>query len=668
MTAKSPKMNISLRLGVLLIFALSLLVYANSFTNEFVWDDEFLIQKNPAITSWKLAWVHFAIDLYHSYSNYYRPIQMLSYMTDFSIWRLSPFGYHLTNTLLHILVSVAFLILFRRLGAGTGVSLAAALLFSVHPANTAAVTYISGRADALAALFIALSLLSFHGHFKAVHAKKAIILYWLSVSCALTALLSKETALVIPVALFALKNVYISGEEVGRSRKFLGFHYLSPYFAFFAVYMILRLGALNFQPDILPSFDYGLPARLLTAVKSLGMYIGIIFLPLDLRMERSIRYISSPCDPIFIASVFLIILFVLLTARIRRELRNAYFGLIFFAVFIIPVMNFYPLRNNMAEHWLYIPIFGFLIFITSLASRALRRYPGSGVWLISLFLATLAFFSVRTVLRNREWKDESSIYTHTFEYNPESVKILNNLGNLYHNQGDFGEAIYFHNKALDINPREHKTLYNLARDYDEMGLKAKALLLYEKSVRSRPGFAKAHYGRGKVNESLARYEEAVISYQKAIRCDPSLTKAYIRLGDIFYERQDYYKAVRLFKDATKRNPYSGEAFNYLGNVQFKLGLYQEACTSYQKAVSLAPLKAECHLNLGVTYGELGRYEEAFASIQTAYEIRPRDVDTLINMGVASFYRGREGRARRFWLSALELEPGNEVAARYLKLR
>src|SRR4051812_32046687 len=144
-----------------------LLVYAPELNGSLIWDDYYLIRENPFFRSPVFGLEVFRHYLFFdSFSTYYRPVQNWSYMLDYWIWRGNPYGYHCTNILIHSLSGFLLFLLLRqllpRLGAkiGDGVStrcdlaaLLVALVWVVHPVHNAAVAYISGRADSLAALF-----------------------------------------------------------------------------------------------------------------------------------------------------------------------------------------------------------------------------------------------------------------------------------------------------------------------------------------------------------------------------------------------------------------------------------------------------------------------------------------------------------------------------------
>src|SRR6185295_4749052 len=147
-----------------LLAAIGLLVYANSFHNDMIWDDLVIIPPNEYIQTFDVRKI-FTTDVHHfSYqtSNFYRPLQMLSYAVNYKFGGLNVFGYHLINTLIHIVNAWLIFLIFMRLNERlllaetrkwrVGVLLGT-ILWLVHPIHTQNTTYISGRADLLVAMF-----------------------------------------------------------------------------------------------------------------------------------------------------------------------------------------------------------------------------------------------------------------------------------------------------------------------------------------------------------------------------------------------------------------------------------------------------------------------------------------------------------------------------------
>src|SRR3990172_4407065 len=86
----------------LIIIFISVLLYLNTLSNTFVYDDAYVISENYFIKSWGNLPKLFTKDyLPFPGELSYRPIVTLTYFFDYAIWRLNPLGYHLTNVILH---------------------------------------------------------------------------------------------------------------------------------------------------------------------------------------------------------------------------------------------------------------------------------------------------------------------------------------------------------------------------------------------------------------------------------------------------------------------------------------------------------------------------------------------------------------------------------------
>src|SRR2546428_3966720 len=150
-------------LAVLLIIIAVFACYAPALKNGFVWDDTALILRDPLIRSWRLipeGFNHFLfVDA--TASDFYRPLQRLSYTFDYAAFAFQPGGYHLVSIFWHALAAVALLFFADELLLAFGVeqrirrwvAFSAALIWTIHPVQSAAVVYVSGRADPMAAAF-----------------------------------------------------------------------------------------------------------------------------------------------------------------------------------------------------------------------------------------------------------------------------------------------------------------------------------------------------------------------------------------------------------------------------------------------------------------------------------------------------------------------------------
>ena len=147
---------------ILIIVILGSLVYANSLGGEFIWDDLSFIRDNAFLKDWSNVPHIFTETATTSMDvgggsvryNLYRPLQWLTFMADYSVWKLNPLGYHLTNIFLHISAALILFWFIALLFRSRMLSFLTALFFVIHPVHTEAVAYISGRADPLGLIFM----------------------------------------------------------------------------------------------------------------------------------------------------------------------------------------------------------------------------------------------------------------------------------------------------------------------------------------------------------------------------------------------------------------------------------------------------------------------------------------------------------------------------------
>jgi hypothetical protein len=191
-------------------------------------------------------------------SLFYRPIATLSYSLDYAIWGLDPFGYHLTDLILHILVSLSVFLLLLRLTEGKQVvAWLGAVIFTLHPILVETVPAIPRRHDVMAALFLLVSLLLFLKHFSGQERRRVCLLG--SLVCYLLALGAKEIAVIFPalilgyLVIFSPNRKSIFARIGGALKSSLPFLVVTPLFLGFRAYIVRGVG--GYDPTVVPSSD-----------------------------------------------------------------------------------------------------------------------------------------------------------------------------------------------------------------------------------------------------------------------------------------------------------------------------------------------------------------------------------------------------------------------------
>jgi hypothetical protein len=456
-------------LPALFLALVVLALYAPALRNEFVWDDTALVLRDPLIRSWQLipeAFQHFLF-LDATPSDFYRPIQRLTYLIDYAAFVFTPAGYHLTSILCHIGATLALLLLGRELlrlwdveeQKARRLAFLAALAWAIHPVHTAAVAYISGRADPLAAAFGFLGLYCALRALPAAGSRRSLLLFFGSVLFLLSAL-SKETGLVFPLLWIAILIRKKSWKQMLLAVVivvFVGVTYLS-----------LRLPAEhNPAPRLSPPAP--LLVRPIVVARAFAEYTGLILFPIHLHMDRDVE--SHPTGPgeasvesaarlelQTLLGVLLIAATVYWMVRSRTRDPAVFACLILAAISYVPVSGIMPLNATLAEHWLYVPL-AFLFLAAALALSRLRiPFPA----LAAVLALWLVFLGARTCLRTFDWKNQRTFLERTMASGGETVRTLINLGSLEMHGGHFDIAKKHLEAALKKEPNQPLAIINLA--------------------------------------------------------------------------------------------------------------------------------------------------------------------------------------------------------------
>jgi hypothetical protein len=279
---------------VALLILCGLAVYAPSFKNEMFWDDNDFILNNTYIKEWKQFPKLFTgnvIEGAELVSNYYRPVLLTVFSIEWHLWGTSVAGWHIVNALVHALNAALLFLLLEKLFKKRWLALLASSIFLLHPVQVEAVAYVNSFGDSLSLFWMLLSLLFFY---RAIAAKaNAFTSLWYYAALALypLAVLSKETAIILPGLIFLIS--FFQDRRTFWQRTLKALLLALPFLIAGGAYMLLRAGPLNFQNTFnlyneSNAFTTSILLRIATFFKIFVVYIGLIFWPQHLHMERTI--------------------------------------------------------------------------------------------------------------------------------------------------------------------------------------------------------------------------------------------------------------------------------------------------------------------------------------------------------------------------------------------
>lgn len=565
---------------VLAVVVVTGLIYANVFQNQFLFDDLQTIVELQQREGGQGALTD-VLALLHGRPAY-RPIRTASYAFDYALSGLDPWGYHLANTAYHALAAVAVYLIARGLFGGTPSALLAALLFAVHPVQTDAVTYMSGRRDILSGLFV---LAGFYA-FMRYRATGRLGYLATMLPLYLLAFFSKESGIILPVLCVAYDVLrHLRKGAAGEPVKPWSASWAIPFTDIcaaiagavsearwlylsgvalgggFAAYVLLLVRGTWQQAYHGGSLWF----TLLTMARVVRHYLTLMVWPLTLNADYSYNAFpvttSSGDLQAWLAVLLLAVLWygILATARIRPI---AAFGGAWFFLALLPVSQIVPHHEMMAEHFLYVPIVGFALAVAGLLdpylSDVYRRRT-----LYPVCLIVLALLSVRTVWRNADWRDQLTLWGKTVEVAPESARARNNLAGAY------------------------LQLHQLTAAEEQ--LKA--------ALRIRPDFAPARANLGKLHLDRGDLDSAEQELRAALADSKEDAIPRLWLGVVYARKGEMTEAEQQFQAAASWPPYDAYAYNNLGVLRARAGRLDEAAGMFREAVRRMPALTEATDNL-----------------------------------------------------------------------
>jgi tetratricopeptide (TPR) repeat protein len=524
------------------------LLYGRGICGPFIYDDLSHIQENPALSSWEntlhyfRAGDTFAHDLLPGGGSAYRPLLWLSLAVDRHLWGLNPCGFHITNLILHWMCGFLSFILLRRMQVPTMLSVATCLLWLGLPINSEAVAWISGRTYPLMYIFLMLSLLMAESYLK----KGSIPTLFLYSAALLGALLSNEEGiLALPLTMLL---AYFS--ERTAQRRWLALALTGAVAD--GVYLVSR--------ELVSAHMPGGPPLFSIIGTLFFKYVAWMLLPLHMSVERSTDVPANRFSVIAATAIVGLLCLLGMIYWLRKRLPLSAFGLIWMAIALLPFCGIVPIYQGMAERYVYLASFGFILAIVAAVWQSKAAARSTLVCIVILWGLWGAWH-----LRSRvsDWNNPIALYQASLETTPGSIKLLNNLGGAFETSRNLSKAMECYKKALELNPK----------------------------------YVPAIIGIGNIDQRTGDMDGAEQEYRRAITIEPSEEAAYCYLGALSFREGKIDSAIQNLSKAIVINPSDPTPYDDLGVVYQKMGDSERAIQMYNKVLALKPGDPEALTNL-----------------------------------------------------------------------
>jgi len=566
-----PKITANHLLPIAILALVSLVVYFNSLTNGFVYDDYATIIENKYIQHPGKSLPSLFSRSYFNIASgeaSYRPVATLSYYLIYSIGELNATYYHLFSVVLHALNVILVYLLANLIIKNRHSALIAGLLFACHPALTEAVDAISYNEDLLTAAFFFLAFICYAG-IKTGEVKSCIKIYVLSLISFLLALLSKEMAITLPAVIF-LYDLAIR-DAGGRSFSLNSIpgtikdriYFYSGYVAVSLFYLYLRFGAFYHPGESIKPVYGSLIERIIYLPAHIFSFIKLAVFPAHLNADYVFSYPHSFFDIANLVGLFIVSGLVVGSFFIYKKSKVIFIGIWWFLITLFPVYNLIPLFNPFADRYLYIPLVGFCVVFAFVLNDFLGWRPpqsrSSKLITPIAVVIIVSLYSAVTIARHSDWKDGLTLWSKTVKSSPNSSVAHGSLGRAYQEIGRLDEAVEEYKRAIAIYPDDYKAHYNLGVVYDQQGLLDKTVQSYQRAIQINPAYPNAHFNLGIIYQKQGLMDKAIGHFRKVTELDPADFEARNNLGVAYAVQGRLDKAIKEWEKVLEIDPVNKSA-------------------------------------------------------------------------------------------------------------
>lgn len=565
---------------VWMVLLITAITYVGTVRFDFVYDDYPQIVFNPFLRAWHFVPQYFVSSVWKQVSpltpgNYYRPLFLLFTRVCYSIFGDRAFGWHLVAIGLHLVVVWLAYVLVRRITGQFTIAWLAALIFGVHPIHHEVVAWVSATTESL---FAILFLLAFLAYLQSRERAKA---FWMTLSCALyaLALLSKETAIVLPALIFAdawIRYTPFENESpAGYPGRFRSALASAVWFVPVALlYLIVRFSILS---GFGHSFVHVSPVVwLLTLPSILLFYVRNWFFPVRLSESYDLYYQTNLNFMHVLLPLAILIALGVAVWFLRNRLgaKTVGYAVAWIVIPLLPALDTFVFRPDELVHdrYFYIPSIGAALLVALIVERAAKtklRLFGQPLHVVaagSALAIVLSFFAGRAA---SFWSSNYILFSRAHQIAPLNGTAMNNLA-----------AEMISRQELD--------------------------------------------GAQKILET-------------GYRNDPLDFRFALNLGRLYYRERDYQKAESFMLQVKGLDPDLAETYLYLGQIQLRQNHPMQAQESLRHAVALNPYSAPFHTSYGIVLALNGDCTDANQQFEASLALNPGDPITTIQM-----YRCRAG--------------------------
>ena len=665
-----------------LVALVTFAVFSRALRNGFVnWDDFETIVENQNFRgfSWShLRWMFTTFHLGH-----YQPLSWLTFSLDYLLWGQDPFGYHLTNILLHSANAVLFYFVSRRLLALAARSAAdlplrlaagfAALIFSIHPLRVESVAWATERRDVLSGFFLLLAVLSY---LKAVgpEMSRAGWQRWIAVSVTfyVLSLLSKASGMTLPLVLVVL-DVYplrrLKGGlgrwiDAGARRVWLE---KLPFFVAAAAAGAVALTAQQSAGALVSTETHDLGGRIAQSLYGAVFYLVKTLLPTHLSPLYEIPVDADLLHPRFILAAVICLLLSVGFFTVRHRWPAGLACWIVYLLLLMPVSGIAQSGLQMvADRYSYLSSMGWAILLAAVLPRFWRSgyngiaRPLSAASLIAGPLFVLFGLGILTWKQTEIWHDSEKLWTHALAVSPSGMANLH-VGRFAAQRGNLAKAEEHLRRAVEFNPQNDVFQSNLALILARQGNLAEATDHFRRALKINPKDPATLNNMGITLAQQGKLDEAIEHFRQSLEIKPNDASGHTNMANLLLDRGDVEGATKHLRIAIEIDPADADNHNSLAIISAKRGNFVEASEHLRRVVELKPGDPAAANNFAITLAKQGRLDEAAERFEAALRIDPNFAEAHAGLARVLTAQKKPEEAMRHYQEALRILKAQQKA-------
>ncbi len=691
--------------------AILFVIYFNTLWNGYVLDDVMVLKENTMVMQGvKAIGELFSTPHMRGYmvipNDMWRPLSLVMFAIEYQLFGPVPMVGHFFNIVTFIGCVIMFFLFLDKFfdRKKTALAFIAALIFAVHPIHTEVVANIKSRDELMCFFFAFLSLNVFMNYMKSGKMAQLI----LGIGVFFLSLISKETVItfmaIIPLLFFFYYN------ENKQRALFITIGSAAALLVFVAIRASILSTYNANQPAPVEFIDNALSGapneitKIATEFVIVGKYLKLMFIPYPLLCNYSYNAIpfadlSSPWFWLSLIAYGAMIYFGV-TRWIKDKKDPWTFGIVLYLATLSLFSNFpFLMGATLAERFAFFASAGICILIALAIEKWVIKAEATDIMLLkstkvlAVMVPLTLIFSVMTIARNVDWKDDYTLFKTDVEKSPNDSRLYHfvataitenmypkekdtvkqkamdeqsiaylrrsleiypdyseahiELGKIFDRDRKWDSAEVHDVRALSINPNNATTCNNLGSVYLATGRYQQAIEMFRRSYTINPNFKYPYFNSARAYNQLKKYDSAVMFYNKMLQFDPNYLDARQEMAMAFYQAQKYDSAEYQIKILMSMKPNDASLTNSMGAIYLNTKKYPQSIEWFKKTIAIDPNYISAYSNLGRAYYLTQQYEAAIQCFTKELSLNPKNGSNVPYIALSYQKMGNMEMAKKY---------------------